>query len=166
MQVYAQYPLSWASAVHELRTSKCTNWVLKRQNNQRPNCQHWLDHGESKVIPEKHFYCCFIDSAKPLTVWMTTNCGKLLERWGYQITFPVSWEICLQVKKQQLETDMEQLTGSKLGKEDDQGMYCHPAYLISMQNTSSEMLSWMNHKMDSRFLREISTTSDRQMVLI
>ena len=61
---------------------------------------------------------------------------------------------------------MEQLTGSKLGKEDDQGMYCHPAYLISMQSTSSEMLGWMNHKLDSRLLREISTTSDRQMVPI
>ena len=69
----------------------------------------------------------------------------------------------MQVKKQQLEPDMEQLTGSKLGKEDDQGMYCHPAYLISMQSTSSEMLGWMNHKLDSRLLREISTTSDMQM---
>ena len=70
----------------------------------------------------------------------------------------------MQVKKQQLEPDMEQLTGSKLGKEDDQGMYCHPAYLISMQNTSSEMLGWMNHNLDSRLLKEISTTSDMQMI--
>ena len=70
----------------------------------------------------------------------------------------------MQIKKQQLEPDMEQLTGSKLGKEDDQGMYCHPAYLISMQSTSSEMLGWMNHKLDSRLLREISTTSDMQII--
>ena len=52
---------------------------------------------------------------KPLTVWITTNCGKFLNRWEYQTTLPASWEICLQVKKQQLE--MEQLTGSKSGKE-------------------------------------------------
>ena len=48
---------------------------------------------------------------KPLTVWITTNCGKLLKRWQYQTTLPASWEICLQVKKQQLEVDMEQQTG-------------------------------------------------------
>ena len=72
----------------------------------------------------------------------------------------------MQVRKQQLEPDMEQLTGSKLGKEDVQGMYCHPAYLISMHSISSEILGWMNHKLDSRMLREISTASDRQMVPI
>ena len=54
---------------------------------------------------------------KPLTVWITTNCGKFWKRWGYQTTFPASWEICMQVKKQHLELDMEQQTGSKLGKE-------------------------------------------------
>ena len=52
-----------------------------------------------------------------LTVWITTNCGKFFKRWEYQTTWPASWEICMQVKKQQLEPDMEQQTGSKLGKE-------------------------------------------------
>ena len=55
---------------------------------------------------------------KALTVWITTKCGKFLKKWEYQTTFPASWEICMQVKKQQLESDMEQLTGSKLRKED------------------------------------------------
>ena len=50
---------------------------------------------------------------KPLTVWLTTNCEKFLQRWEYQTTWPASWEICMQVKKQQLELDMEQQTGSK-----------------------------------------------------
>ena len=50
---------------------------------------------------------------KPLTVWITTNCGKLWKRWEYQTTWPVSWEICMQVRQQQLELDMEQQTGSK-----------------------------------------------------
>ena len=50
---------------------------------------------------------------KPLTVWITTNCGKFFKRWEYQTTLPASWEICMQVEKQQLELDMEQQTGSK-----------------------------------------------------
>ena len=50
---------------------------------------------------------------KPLTVWITTNCGKFFKRWEFQTTWPASWEICMQVKKQQLELDMEQQTGSK-----------------------------------------------------
>ena len=50
---------------------------------------------------------------KPLTVWITINCGKFFKRWEYKTTWPASWEICMQVKKQQLELDMEQQTGSK-----------------------------------------------------
>ena len=64
----------------------------------------------------KNIYFCFIDYAKTV-VWITANCGKFLERWEYQTTWPASWEICMQVKKQQLQLDMEQWTGSKLGQE-------------------------------------------------
>ena len=73
---------------------------------------------------------------KALTMWTTTNFGKLLKRWDYQTTWPASWEICMQVKKQQLELDMEQQTGSKSGKEYVKVVYCHPDYLTYMQNTS------------------------------
>ena len=76
---------------------------------------------------------------KPLTVWITTNYGKFFKRWEYQTTWSASWEICMQVKKQQLELDMEQQTGSKLGKEYIKAVYCHLAYLY-MQSTSWEML--------------------------
>ena len=62
---------------------------------------------------------------KPLTVWITTNCGKFFKRREYQITCPASWEICMQVRKQQLELNMEQLTGSKSGKEYVKAVYCH-----------------------------------------
>ena len=62
----------------------------------------------------------------------------------------------MQVIKQQLEPDMEQLTGSKLGKEYDKAIYCHSAYLISVQSTSCEMLGWMNHKLELKLLGEIS----------
>jgi len=70
----------------------------------------------------------------------------------------------MQVKKQQLEPYTEQLTGSKLRKEYVKAVYCHPAYLNYMQSTSCEMLGWMNHKLESRLPREISPTSDMQMI--
>ena len=69
----------------------------------------------------------------------------------------------MQAKKQQLELDMEQWTGSKLGKEYVKAAYCHPAYLTYMQSTPFEMLGWMNHKLESRLPGEISITSDMQM---
>ena len=69
----------------------------------------------------------------------------------------------MQVKKQQLELDMEQRTGSKLEKEYVKAVHCHPAYLTYMKSTSSKMLSWMKHKLESRLLGEISITSDMQM---
>ena len=72
----------------------------------------------------------------PLTVWSTRNCGKFFKRWEYQTTLPASHEICMQVKKQQLKQDMEQWTGCKLGKKYVKAIYCHSAYLTSMQSTS------------------------------
>ena len=69
----------------------------------------------------------------------------------------------MQVKKQQLEPDMEQQIGSKLGKECVKDAYCHPAYLTYMEGTSCKMSGWMKHKLESRFRGEISITSDAQM---
>ena len=66
----------------------------------------------------------------------------------------------MKVKKQQLELDTEQQTGSKLGKEYAEAVYCHLAYLTYMQSTSCEMPDWMKHKLESRLLGEISITSD------
>ena len=100
---------------------------------------------------------------KPLTVWITINCRKFWERWDYQATLPASWEICMQVRKQQLELDMGQQTGSKSGKEYVKAVYCHPAYFTYMQSTSWETLGWMKHKLESRLPGEISVTSDTQM---
>ena len=71
----------------------------------------------------------------------------------------------MQVKRQQLEPDMEKRTGSKLGKEYVRAVYCHPAYLTYMQNTSCEMPAWINHKLKSRLPGEISITSDMQIIL-
>ena len=75
-------------------------------------------------------------------MWITTNCGKFFKKWEYQTTLPASWDICMQVKKQQLEPDMKKWTGSKLGKEYIKAVYCHPAYLIY-----AEYITW-NARMD------------------
>ena len=72
----------------------------------------------------------------------------------------------MQVKKQQLELDMEQQTGSKLGKEYVKAVYCHPAYLTSMQSTSWETLDWKKHKLESKLPGEIWTTSDKKIILL
>ena len=72
---------------------------------------------------------------------------------------------CMQVNKQQLELDVEQQTGSKLGKEYIKAVYCHPAFLTYMHSTSWGMLDWMKHKLELRFPGEISTTSDMQTTL-
>ena len=133
--------------------------VLEKSEEPGIKLQHLLDHQKSKRIPEKHL---LLTIPKLLTVWITTNCGKFLKKWEYQTTSPATWEICMQVRKQQSEPDMEQRTGSKLGKKYVKAVYCHPASLIYMQNTSCEMLGWMKHKLKSRLRGEIST-SDMQM---
>ena len=70
----------------------------------------------------------------------------------------------MQVKKQQLELDMEQQTDSKLGREYIKAVYCHPAYLNFMQSTLHKMLGWMKHKLESKLPGEISITSDMRMM--
>ena len=97
---------------------------------------------------------------KPLTLWITTNCGKFWKRWEYETTWPASWEISMLVKKQ---LHMEQQTGSKSGKEYVKAAYCYPVYLTSMQSTSCEMPGWTKRRLDSRLQGEISITSDMQM---
>ena len=104
-----------------------------------------------------------LTTPKPFTVWITTNCGKFWKRWEYQTTWPASWEICMQVRKQQLELDIKQQTGSKSGKEYIKAVYCHFTYLTYIQSTSWEMLGRMKHKLESRLPGEISITSDMQM---
>ena len=93
-----------------------------------------------------------LTTLKPLPVLITANCGKFLKRWEYQTTLPDSWETYMQVRKQQLELDMEQQTGSKSGKQYVKAVYCHPAYLTYMQSTSCEMPGWVKLKLESRLL--------------
>ena len=90
-------------------------WIIKKQESSRKTSASAL-----------------LITPKPLTMWITTNYGKFLKRWEYQTTLPASWEICMQVKKQQLEPDMEQQTGSKSEKEYVKAVYFHLDYLNYM----------------------------------
>ena len=82
---------------------------------------HWIINKTNEF--QKNIYFCFIAMPKSLTMWVTINCGKFLKRWEYQTTLPVSREACVQVKKQQLESDMEPWTGFKFGKEYIKAIY-------------------------------------------
>ena len=94
---------------------------------------HWIIEKAREF--QKNIYFCFIDYVKAF-VYITTNCGNFFKRWEYQTTLPDSWEICMQVKKQQLEPDMEQWTGSKLGKEH------HKVFSPCLFNFYAEYLMW------------------------
>ena len=91
---------------------------------------------------QKNIYFCFIDYAKAFDCVDHNKLWKFWKRWEHQTTWPASWEICTQVRKQQLELDMEQQTDSKYEKEYVKAVYCHPAYLTYMQSTSWETLGW------------------------
>ena len=88
-----------------------------------------------------------------------TELGQFLKKWEYQTNLPVSWETYMQVKKQQLELDMEQGTGSKLEKEYIKAIYCHAACLTYVQSTLCKMLGLMKHKVESRLPGELSIIS-------
>ena len=97
---------------------------------------------QKKQENSKNIYFCFIDYNKAFDCVDHKKLWKILKETdrNTRLLLPVFWETCLQVKKKQLELDMKQWTSSKLGKKYVKAEYCHPAYLISMKNTSFEML--------------------------
>ena len=121
---------------------------------------HWIIEKAKEL--QKMSTSASLTMQKPLTMKITSNYEKFFKRWIYQTTLPVSYETCMQVKKQQLEPYMEQQTSSKLGKEYDKAVYCHSVYLTYMQTAAwgaavdgvtksqsilCESLGWMNHKL-------------------
>ena len=130
------------------------HWIIEKQENSS------LELVETRNRSSRNI--CFI-TLKPLTMWITTNCGKFLEM---EISDYLN---CLlknlySGQEAKLEPDMEQRTGSTLENEYVMAVYCHLAYLTYMQSTSCKMLDWMKHKLESRLLGEISITSDIQMI--
>ena len=119
---------------------------------------HWIKEKAEEF--QKNIYFCFIDYAKGFDCVDHKKLWKILKEMGIPDHLTCLY---MQVRKQQLELDMEQQTGSKLGKEYVKAVYCHPAYLTCIQNTSCEMPGWMKHKMESRLPGEISITSDKQI---
>ena len=119
----------------QARLQQYTNWELPDlEKAEEPDIKlsTSIPSLEKQESSRKTSTSALLTMLKPLIVWITINCGKFFKRWEYQITLPPSWEICMQIKKQQLEPDMEQWTGSKLGKEYVKAVYCHLAYLTYM----------------------------------
>ena len=100
-----------------------------------------------------------LTTPKALTVWITTNCGKFFKRWEYQTTLSISCKTCMQ------EATVRIRHGTSNWFQIEKSVYCHPAYLTSMQGTSCEMPGWMKHNLESILLGEISMTSDMKMTL-
>ena len=104
---------------------------------------HWIiekarEFQKTNQTKTKHLFLLYWQH-QSLWLYGSQQIGKFFKRWEYQTTLPASWETCMQVKKQQLESDMEQRTGYKLGKERIKAVYCHPAYLTYMQWRSCKM---------------------------
>ena len=91
---------------------------------------------------QKNVYLSFTDYTKAF-VWIMTNCGKLLKRWEYQTILPVFWETCMWIKKQQLDPCMEQLVASRLRKEFDRTVCCHPVCLTYTLSTEECWAGWL-----------------------
>ena len=135
---------------------------LERQRNQKSITSiRWIIEKAREF--QKNICFCFINYANAFDCVDHNKLWKNPKEMGIPDPLTYLLKICMQVKKQQLELDVEQQTASKLGKEYVKAVYYHPAYLTYMQSTSYEVLGLMTHKLESRLLGEISITSDMQM---
>ena len=130
--------------------------VLEKAEEPEINCQHPLDHGKSKRVPDKHLFLLYWH-AKAFGCVDHNKLWKTLKKMGIPDTWPASWEICMQVRKQQNWTWNNRLVPQE--KEYIKAVYCHPAYLTSMQSTSWDMLGWMKHKLELRLPGKIPVTT-------
>jgi len=111
------------------------NLVLEKAEEQEIKLPTSIGSLKKQESSRKKFISALLTMPKPLTVWITINFEKFFNRWEYQTTWLASWETCVQVRKHQLEVDIEQQTGSKQEKGYVKGVYCHLAYLTYMQIT-------------------------------
>ena len=135
---------------------------LEKADEPEIKLQQLLDHRKSKRVP-KNIYFCFIDYAKTFDCVDHQKLWEILQEMGIPDHLTCPLRNIYAGKKQQLELDMGQQTGSQSRREYIKAVYCHPAYLTYMQSTSLETLGWKKHKLESRLLGEISITSDMQM---
>ena len=120
-----------------------------------------MDHKAKEF--QKNIYFCFIDYAKTFDCVDYNRLGEILQEMGIPAHFTCLLKNLYAGQKATFGT-IHGTTGSKLGKQCIKAVYCHTVYLTYMQSTSCEMPGWMKHKLESRFLGKISTTSDRQMI--
>ena len=119
----------------------------------------WITEKATEFQKNTHF--CFTDYAKGLDCVDHNKLWNSLKEMGISDHLTCLLKTCMQVKKQQVEPDMELRTGLKLGKEYNKAVHCHPAYLTYMLNTSGKMPGWMNHMRESRLPREININNLR-----
>ena len=143
----------------ELPDVKAGFWIGRETRDQIANLCCIME----KAREFQNIYFCFIDYAKAFDCVDHKKLWKSLKEMGIPHHFTCLLRNLYVGQEATVKTDMEQWTGSKLGKEYVKAIYCHPAYLTYMQSSSSEMLGWMRHKLESRLLGEISITSDMQM---
>ena len=153
------YYTEWSKPERETPTQNINAYIWNLEKAEETEIKLPKSAGSSKKqeSSRKTSTSALLTMPKPLTGWIKTNCGKFFKRWEYQTTWLVSWDTCIQVKKRQLELDMEQMTGSKLGQEYNKAEYYHSVCLTVVQSTLCEMLGRMNHKMESRLPGEILT---------
>ena len=140
--------------------------MFKLEEAEEPEIKLPTSVGSSKNAREfqKNIYLCFIDYTKTFECVDHIKLKKILQEMGIPDHLTCLLRTCMQIKKQQLELDIEQQTGSKSGKEYVNVVYCYPAYLTYMQSTSCEIPGWMKHKLEPRLPGGISITSDMQMI--
>ena len=126
--------------------------VLEKAEEPEINCQHPLDHRKSKRVPEK-IYFCFIDYAKAFDSVDHNKLWKILKEMGIPDHLTCLLRNLYSGQEATVRTGHGTTDWFHLGKEYDKAVYCHSAYLTSMQSTSCKMLGWMKHKLESR-LRE------------
>ena len=148
---------SQTSTVHELRTSRCSSWIQKRQGNQRSNCQHLLDHRVNQRIPE-NIYFCFTNYTKAFGCVDHNKLWKILQEMGIPDHLTCLMRNLGAGQEATVRTGQGTTDWFQIGK----GVR-HPAYLTYMQSTSCKMPGWMKHKLESSFQGEISITSNMQM---
>ena len=123
------------------------------QRNQRSNCQHLLDHQKSKRVPEKKTSTsALLTMPKPLTVWITTHCGKFFKKMGIPDHLTCFLRNLYAGQEVTVRTGHGTIDLFQIGKGVLKAIYCHPAYLTYMQSTLCEMPGWMKHKLESRLL--------------